>query len=349
MSTMELLVNILDVVLTRAPKYKMDLLPGVPMDLTPYGCHVLSALNKNKPLKRDKISPQSSLLKLTTIVKSEPDYKKGSFLDADGTTLEVGIDLESLTNACTMGLDLENVEFVGGTMCDTFETVSDYGEHPLNLYRSWKNDPDTTIVAVDAEPVFYGLSRSPNQSTGMSPTVRIVASRQFADISRLENQAKRDHYFHSSLRDTSPQDLLGYSKVVTLKELRYRLKYGQRVMPVYTYKWYETHTKKKHQRGFHAIRAAFSDHSRRESFLQGSWDTECECFYQRIMTTLEVCRCSESTPADDRCTTFDSPRFTLKRRAACGEFAHWDCADPFCGKFRDCPLGVQTMNYPKYL
>ena len=345
MSTVELLRTILEVVAVRSPKYKMDLPSGKPIDLVPYGGQVLSALDQSRPLKRDKVSPQSSLFKQTVTVKTASDYKKGSFLSKAGATLEDRIGLAALTNACTMGLDLEKTEFVGGTMCDAFEAVSDYSDHPLNLYRRWANHEKNTIVAVCPEPVFYGLSRAPKQSTGMSPTVRIVTTGCLADITRLENRAKREHFFRARYHETSLRDLMDCPTVITLKELRYRLKYGQKSMPVYTYSWYETYSKKRLS-GFRALRDAFTDHLRRESFLQGSWDADCEHLYQRIMTTLEVCRCMESAPGEEEFSFSGNPGFTQKRLAACGEFAHWDCADPSCRLFRDCPMGVRTMNYP---
>ena len=345
MSTLKLLTTIWDVVSNRKPRYK-KLLPTGEVDLNNHKGSVLGKLNK--PIPKRKPSPATTLLKHTATIKVHQDFRLAEFVDTNGQTLESDCNGEILANACYKGLDMETVQFEGATLCDALMHTSDYHDRPLAFFKFFETRE--RIYAVDPEPVFYGLNRAPGQTTGVMPMVQILSSSSPDTVDKIQYQTRQNHFFKKRCKDWTVRGLLGYPKTISLRDLRYRLKFGQCVTPAYTFEWYRYYASNPNFSGFDGLRTAFADNSRYDSAR--GWDDECERLYQRIMTTLEICRCCEVAPVKDQdkphlfLDNWTSP-FAVQCRKACGEFSHWNCQDPICGLFRDCPNSMQTMQYNK--
>lgn len=272
-----------------------------------------------------------------------------SLFDKDGTLLET-VPMFSLNRIWFDGFDFDKITFTDEEdttipMCQFirtgFSALCD--ADPTSQFSYFYTDSE--IVAINPVPVFYG-AKCPNQSTGLEPMLEVVnpLSTSMKHIAIAERVGMRAVYntpvfFPPTYKHATIRDLLGYTKMLSLRAVRWQMKYGQRYAPHYNFDWYNRH-KDVHMsrwtRGFVAIKRAFTDPGRywQSQYRISSWSETCEYLYQKIMRELSVCRCQEVawfTESDNICID----PFTAKRDAICKTVVH-TCKDKSCKIFRDC-------------
>lgn len=299
-----------------------------------------------KAIDHDTPSAAGTILKKTAYVRvTSMEYAPVGcdLLDKDKRVLET-ISRRELVHALRFGLDMDKIKFlrrwsleydgVPSTLCEVLFLSSEYENSPLNRFSFV--DKEDLVVAVDPNPVFVG-------SHGLEPMVRILSSMDYKNL--LEVDRRRDRYFPRRFRNYDLITLMGYPKEVSLTELRYRLKFGQRIMPVFSYEWYTANTSResKRQGGYNNLRAMFTDPDRYDPKRSDNWDSECEDLYERIMTRLKVCKCHEMTPPEGKSNYFmHRDVFNDLRAELCGHQREV-CLDTTCGRYRDCPMGVASL------
>lgn len=199
------------------------------------------------------------------------------------------------------------------------------------MFRSFNVKFERLIMAVNPIPIEMG-------SKHLEPLMEVYVSYDFKTVFHLRKLTRNSNYIPYKYRHCRVSNLFN-KQLISLRELRYQLIFGQTVMPIFSYDWivkYSNDGLRNH------LTTAFRDPKMYAAYDERCWTNDHDKIYNNIMSNLEICRCSETTPLPGQLNNYFDHQIYLDynalRKHNCNTGGGYDhiCNTELCQTYRSC-------------